>query len=81
MDKLAAFYHVPVEELLDDYNRFLYYGQGRAIREHRKRFALGKKPYARAMHMNVKMLRAWESEQVQITRSSWERFFKDVINV
>ena len=33
VDKLAALYQVPVDDLLDDYNRFLYQGQGKLIRE------------------------------------------------
>ena len=34
-DKLAAFYEIPVYDLLDDYNLFLYIGQGKLIREYR----------------------------------------------
>jgi len=39
MEKLAALYGVPVTELLDDFNMFLYNDQGKQIRE--KRLALG----------------------------------------
>lgn len=40
VDKLAEFYGGPVGDFLDDFNRFIYYGQGKAIREHRKRLEL-----------------------------------------
>lgn len=37
IDKLAELYEVSVNDLLDDYNQFLYYGQGEKIRELRKK--------------------------------------------
>lgn len=81
VDKLAEFYGVPVGDFLDDFNRFLYYGQGKAIREHRERLGLQKKPYARLLHLEPNRLRAWESEQKQISKASWEKYFKGVIAV
>lgn len=36
VDKLAELYQVPVDDLLDDYNRFLYKGQGKLIQEYRR---------------------------------------------
>ena len=79
VDRLAAIYQVPADDFLDDYNRFLYYGQGRLIQEHRQSLGLGKRPYARLMKMEVKSLRAWESEKKRVSKSSWEKYFKDVI--
>lgn len=79
VDKLAELYEVPVDDLLDDYNRFLYKGQGRLIQEHRQNLGLGKKAYARFMKIDLKSLRAWESEKKRITKNSWMKYFKDVI--
>ncbi len=81
VDKLAALYQVPVEDLLDDFNRFLYYGQGQAIRRHRESLGLGKRAYARQMKLELNSLRAWENEKKQITKNSWEKHFKGVIVV
>ena len=53
VDKLAALFGIPAADLLDDFSRFLYYGQGKAIREHRKRLGLQKKPYARLFHTRL----------------------------
>lgn len=33
VDRLADFYHIPVEDLLDEYNLFLYKGQGKMLKE------------------------------------------------
>ena len=46
VDKLAALFKIPSDDLLDDYNRFLYMGQGNVIKAYRERFGLGKKALA-----------------------------------
>lgn len=43
VDKLATLYRVSVDDLLDDYNRFLYRGQGKTIREYRESLGFNKK--------------------------------------
>ena len=79
VNKLAKLYHVPVDDLLDDYNRFLYHGQGKMIREYRERLGLKKKPFARLLHLNPGTLRAWESEEKMMFKKSWEKYFKNNI--
>ena len=74
-DKLAKLLDVPVFDLLDDYNRFLYEGQGKQIREYRARLGLGKSAFAKQYHIPARSLSAWESEQKRIGRASWERYF------
>ena len=59
VDKLAALYQIPVDDLLDDYNRFLYKGQGKLIREYRESLGLKKKQFARLMGIEPNSLRAW----------------------
>lgn len=81
VDKLAALYQIPVEDLLDEFNRFLYYGQGQAIRRHRESLGLGKKPYARFLKLELNSLRTWEAEKKRITKNSWEKYFKGIIIV
>lgn len=80
MDKLFEIYEVPLDDLLDEYNRFLYKGQGRLIREYREMLGLQKRPFARMLHIAPNTLRAWESEAVQINVHSWEKHFKGVIS-
>ena len=80
-DKLSKLYNIPVDDLLDDYNRFIAHGQGKLIREHRERLNLGKRPFARALGVDANMIRLWESERKQISLKSWEKYFKDRITL
>ena len=79
VDKLAELYQIPVDDLLDDYNRFLYKGQGKLIREYRESLGLKKKPFARLMGIEPNSLRAWESDQKRMFKDSWEKYFKGKI--
>ena len=71
MDKLAALYQVPVEELLDEYNLFLYKGQAR----------LSRTAFARQFGISERSLRAWESEEKVISKGCWERYFRKLAGV
>lgn len=81
VDKLAALYQVPVDDLLDDYNRFLYQGQGKMIREYRESLGLKKKQFARLINLDPGTLRCWENDQKRMFKDSWEKYFKDIIKV
>ena len=81
VDKLAALYQVPVDDLLDDYNRFLYKGQGKMIREYRESLGLKKKPFARVLKLDPGTLRCWENDEKRMFKDSGEKYFKDIIKV
>ena len=81
VDKLAGLYQIPVEDLLDEYNQFLYTGQGKLIREYRERMGLQKKPFARRLGIDPRTLRGWENETIRVKRGSWERYFKESIEI
>ncbi|MBO4563761.1 MAG: helix-turn-helix transcriptional regulator [Clostridia bacterium] len=78
-DKLARLYNVPVTDLLNDYARFLYYGQGKAIRGYRQSLGMGERPFAKFIGTDICTLRAWEREEIGISMQTWGRCFKDVI--
>lgn len=78
-DKLAEFYHIPVDDLLDDYNRFLYYGQGQVLLAHRKKLGMKKKPYARMLGVEPNLYRMWEAEKKQVSRKSWEKYLRKIL--
>lgn len=63
----------------DDYNRFLYKGQGKMIREYRESLGLQKKPFARLIGVDPNLLRAWEADQKRMNINSWEKYFKNLI--
>ena len=74
--KLAQLYQVPVAELMDEYNRFLYDGQAVRIRSYRESLGLKRKPFARTMGIPIRSLQEWERGEKVISRKSWERYFK-----
>lgn len=75
-DKLAAFYQIPVDNLLDDYNRFIYCGQGQALLSHRQKLGMKKKPYARMLGVEPNLYRMWEAEKKRVSRKSWEKYLR-----
>jgi len=76
MEKLAALFGVPVTELLDDFNMFLYNDQGKQIREKRVALNMTQREYADMLGVHVGNLKKREQNKVRIFKSTWERFFK-----
>ena len=81
VDKLAALYGVPADDFLDDYNRFLYKGQGKVLQEYRESLGLKKKQFARLINLDPGTLRIWERDEKIMFKKSWEKYFKDIIKV
>ena len=79
VDRLADFYHIPVEDLLDEYNLFLYKGQGKMLKECREKMGLKKKPFARMLHVHPNTYRNWESDKKRMFRITWEKYFREVL--
>ncbi len=77
MQKLAELYEIPVTDLLDDYNMFLYLDQGKQIREKRDKLGLTRKQYADLLGVHAGTLKRWELNTVNIFKSTWEKYFKD----
>ena len=76
-DRLSALYGVAVEELLDEYNLFLYRGQGEQIQAYRKRTGLGVRKFAAMLGVSGSAVRKWESGQARMSRALWEKCFKE----
>ena len=74
--RLAQLYEVPVTELMDAYNRFLYDGQAVRIRSYRESLGLKRKSFARTMGIPVRSLQEWERGEKVVSRKSWERYFR-----
>lgn len=75
-DKLARPYTVPVTDLLDDFNCFLYEGQAKRIQAYRQQLGLGRKSFARCTGIPLTSLREWENGKKVISRRCWEQYFK-----
>ena len=80
MKKLAGLYGVPVTELLDEFNLFLYNDQGKQIKEIRNRLGLSRKEYAKIIGVHPGSLKKWELNTVRIFKSTWERYFRSYID-
>ena len=76
MEKLAELFEVPLEDLLDDYNLFLLRGQGEQIKAIRQRLGLTQKVYAAQLGVPLQKFKRWEQGNVQIFKSTWEKYFK-----
>ena len=76
MEKLAELYDVPVEELLDGYNLFLYKGQGEQIQKIRQGLGLTQKQYAQRLGVSFDNLRKREQNRARIYKSTWEKHFR-----
>lgn len=76
LQSLSELFDVPLEHLLDDYNRFLYEGQGRQVRAFRERMGLSRREFAEKFNVWTTTVRDWETESVRMTRQTWEKLFK-----
>lgn len=81
MDKLAQIFEVNVYDLLDDYNRFMYEGQGRLIHEYRIRNGLNKKAMARLLNIEPHTLDNWETDKKRMNIHSWNKYFKNIMSI
>ena len=75
-DRLARFYDVANEDLIDAFNRFLLDGQANRIRAIRSKTGLSQREFARQKGIPVQSLEAWENEKRAVTYKSWEKYFK-----
>ena len=76
MDKLASLYHIPIDDLLNDYTRFLQAGQGQAILNLRHSLNMTRSQFAQYLHTDVDNITVWETEKKRISREMWEKHFK-----
>lgn len=72
LEKLAELFEVPVTELMDDYNLFLYKGQGEQIKNLRQTLGLTQLQLAKRMNVSRNTVFRWESNQIQITKKTWD---------
>lgn len=74
---LAKLFEINPTDLLDDYNRFLYEGQGKQLLAYRQQLGMSKKAFARFLGVDVRTIRNWESEQKTMSRKTWEKVMKE----
>ncbi|MBE7014663.1 MAG: hypothetical protein E7419_05600 [Ruminococcaceae bacterium] len=73
MDKIAEILEVDVYALLDDYNRFMYDGQGTYIKNLRKKLGVTQKELAKLMNVDLFKVKRWEQNKVRMFKFTWEK--------
>ena len=73
--KAAKLFQIDVTALLNDYNLFLYHGQGRQIKELRKSLKLTQSEFAKYMGVSLGTLKKWEQNRVNIQKKTFEKLY------
>ena len=73
MDKIAELFEVDVYVLLDEYNKFLYDGQGKYIKELRNQLNITQKELAKMMGVELGKVKRWEQDKVRMFKYTWEK--------
>lgn len=72
--KAAELFKIDVISLLDDYNLFLYHGQGQQIKRLRKSLNLTQSEFAKYIGVSLGTLKKWEQNRVNIQKKTFEKF-------
>ncbi len=72
MIKISKLFSVPVMELLDEYNSFIYNGQGKQIKQMRQKRNMTQKEFAAHLGVLYQNLKKWEQNKVQMSKSLWK---------
>lgn len=72
MIKISKLFSVPVMELLDEYNSFIYNGQGKQIKQMRQKRNMTQKEFAAHLGVLYQNLKKWELNKVQMSKSLWK---------
>ena len=76
MYKISVLFEVDVYKLLDDYNRFLYDGQGQQIKAIRKQLKITQQDLAKMMHVDLAKVKRWEQNKVRMFKYTWEKLLQ-----
>lgn len=71
IEKIAQLLDVEVHELLDDYNRFIYDGQGQNIKAIRRSLGYTQYEFAKLFVVSTGAVKRWEQNRVHIQRSTF----------
>lgn len=74
LKKFSEILEVELEDLLDDYNMFLYQGQAVRLKEFRKENHLTQKQLAKFLGVDVTKIKGWEQSRVRMSKASYNKF-------
>jgi transcriptional regulator with XRE-family HTH domain len=75
LQRLADLYEISIEDLLDEYNLFLYKGQGDQIRQLRTSMELTRNAFGKLFNVPSYAIKRWETNKTRITKKLWEKVF------
>lgn len=73
LSKIAEFLEVGISDLMDDYNIYIYNGQGSQIRALRNVKNITQKELAKLLCVSINAVKRWESEKVRISKQTWKK--------
>lgn len=73
--KIAELFEVGPDVLLDEYNRFLWSGQGLQIRRLRKNLGMTQSALAKTCGVHPGTVKKWESGKVRVLKGTWTQLF------
>ena len=73
LSKAAELFGIDVTALLDDYNLFLYNGQGQQIKRLRKSLGLTQSAFAKYLNTPLGTLKKWEQNRVNIRKRTFQK--------
>lgn len=73
IDRIAEFLGVCAYDLLDDYNKFIYDGQGENIKKMRKYMNISQKELADMMNVDLCKVKRWEQNKVRMYKYTWKK--------
>ena len=62
---------------MDEYNLFLYYEQGKKLKELISSLNFTKRNIAKKPSFHPKTITTWENEKIRISKSTYIKIFKD----
>jgi len=75
--KIAELLEVDVTCLLDEYNLFLFNGQGNQLKALRKSRKITQRDFAKCLDVHHGTVKKWEAERVRLLKSTYEKIFKN----
>lgn len=76
LSKAAELFGIHVTAMLDEYNLFLYQGQGLQIKRLRKSMKLTQSQFAKYISVPLGTLKKWEQERVCIQKKTFEKLLQ-----
>lgn len=73
--RCAEIFGIEADRLLDDYNRFIFGGQGEQVRKKRIELGLTQGGFGKLCGVSKNTVRRWENGSVRMSRKMWERVF------